>query len=122
MSAIWQSPPDIPDTGDVIGYHVEAVDGGIGTIDEASWDTDRAHLVVDTGPWIFGRKVLVPAGMVEIVDHPATTVHLSLTKEQVKAGPEYDAARHTESDHDFWRPYDDYYAGLPGGMPGGMPM
>jgi hypothetical protein len=24
--------------------------------------------VVDTGPWIFGRKVLLPAGVVERID------------------------------------------------------
>ena len=32
---------------------VEATDGRIGSVDEASDDTDARWLVVDTGPWIF---------------------------------------------------------------------
>jgi hypothetical protein len=46
----------------IAGFHVEAVDGHIGSIDEASYEVGGAYLVVDTGPWIFGRKVLLPAG------------------------------------------------------------
>src|SRR5262245_41488996 len=43
------------DTGiDITGYHVEAVDGSIGKIDEATYDTGSSYVVVDTGPWIFG--------------------------------------------------------------------
>ncbi len=72
------------------GYHVEATDGSIGSVDEASNEVDAAHLVVDTGPWIFGRKVLLPAGTVQRVDHGEGKVYLDLTKEQIKNSPEYD--------------------------------
>ena len=48
----------------LVGYDVEATDGHIGKIDEASTETDRNYLVVDTGFWIFGKKRLVPAGVV----------------------------------------------------------
>jgi hypothetical protein len=72
------------------GYDVEATDGGIGSVDEASNEVDGAHLVVDTGPWIFGRKVLLPAGTVQRVDHTERKVYVDLTKEQIKNSPEYD--------------------------------
>jgi hypothetical protein len=72
------------------GYDVEATDGGIGSVDEASNEVDGAHLVVDTGPWIFGRKVLLPAGTVQRVDHAERKVYVDLTKEQIKNSPEYD--------------------------------
>jgi hypothetical protein len=72
------------------GYHVEAVDGSIGSVDEASNEVDGAHLVVDTGPWIFGRKVLLPAGTVQRVDNTEGKVYVDLTKEQIKNSPEYD--------------------------------
>ena len=49
---------------DVSGYEVEASDGSIGKVDEATYDTGRSYLVVDTGPWIFGKKVMLPAGVV----------------------------------------------------------
>ena len=45
---------------DLIGYGVEARDGSIGTIDEASTEAARRWLVVDTGFWIFGKKRLIP--------------------------------------------------------------
>ncbi|WP_229403197.1 PRC-barrel domain-containing protein [Micromonospora okii] len=85
--------PDAPGPGtpiDLAGYRVQAVDGRIGSIDEASNDTDARYLVVDTGPWIFGRKVLLPAGTVARVDHLDRTVHVDRTREQIKDSPAFD--------------------------------
>ena len=53
----------------ITGYNVEAIDGGIGKIDDATLETDSGHIVVDTGPWIFGKKVMLPAGVLKTVDH-----------------------------------------------------
>ena len=50
------------------GFKVEALDGSIGKIDEATNDVGASFLVVDTGPWIFGKKVMLPAGVVSGVD------------------------------------------------------
>lgn len=75
---------------DLAGYHVEALDGSIGSIDEASNEVGASYLVVDTGPWIFGRKVLLPAGTVRRIDHEDRRVHVDRTKEQIKNSPEYD--------------------------------
>ncbi|MFC0533600.1 PRC-barrel domain-containing protein [Phytohabitans kaempferiae] len=72
------------------GFHVEATDGGIGSIDEATHEVGEAYLVVDTGPWIFGRKVLLPAGTVQNVDHTERKVYVDRTKDQIKNSPEYD--------------------------------
>src|ERR1700753_1682494 len=54
---------------DLAAYHVEALDGKIGSIDEATYEVGSASIVVDTGPWIFGHKVLLPAGTGQRVDH-----------------------------------------------------
>ncbi|MDG4822706.1 PRC-barrel domain containing protein [Asanoa sp. WMMD1127] len=70
---------------DLTGYAVAAVDGEIGKVEKAT-DTD---LVVDTGPWIFGRSVLLPAGVVDRVDHQSRTVHVDRTKDQIKDAPEH---------------------------------
>lgn len=75
---------------DLVGYHVEATDGSIGSIDETSNDVGASYLVVDTGPWIFGRKVMLPAGTVQRVDHDDRKVYVDRTKEQIKDSPEYD--------------------------------
>jgi hypothetical protein len=79
------------ETRDVAGYKVEATDGSIGKVDEATYDTGSSYIVVDTGPWIFGRKVLLPAGVIERVDLDNRKIEVRLTKDQIKNSPEYDA-------------------------------
>jgi hypothetical protein len=71
------------------GYDVEAADGGIGKVDSASGEAGAAYLVVDTGPWIFGRRILLPAGLVESVDADRRRVRVSCTKDQLRQAPEH---------------------------------
>ena len=75
---------------DLVGYDVEAADGSIGKIDEASAEATGQWLVVDTGFWIFGKRRLVPAGVVTGVDHDARTVLVSMSKDEIKDAPDYD--------------------------------
>ena len=95
VADIWtfRSQPGIV-PGDLVGFHVEATDGGIGKIDEASEEASRNLLVVDTGPWIFGKKVMIPAGIVERVDLDGETVYVSKTKDEIKNAPEFDRDAH----------------------------
>lgn len=72
----------------MVGYKVHAKDGEIGKIDEASDEVGNASIVVDTGPWIFGRQVVLPAGTVTRVDDEEEMVYVDLTKEQIKDSPE----------------------------------
>jgi hypothetical protein len=81
---------------DLTGYRVEATDGGVGKIDSASYAVNDSYLVVDTGPWIFGKTVLVPAGTVNHVDHDGQKVHIDRTRDQIKAAPEYSDTDHTD--------------------------
>ena len=62
---IWMFSETSLNPTSLIGYSVEAIDGGIGKVDDATGETGRSHLIVDTGPWIFGKKVLLPAGVVD---------------------------------------------------------
>ncbi|MFI6132699.1 PRC-barrel domain containing protein [Micromonospora sp. NPDC051141] len=97
---------------DVVGYRVEATDGQIGSVDRASYDVGDALLVVDTGPWIFGRTVLLPAGTVAHADHDARMLFVDRTRQQIKDSPRYD-----EADFDtaqFRQRVGDYYTGTYG--------
>jgi hypothetical protein len=76
---------------DIEGFKVEAIDGDIGKVDEASYDVGSASIVVDTGPWIFGRKVVIPAGLIESLDLENGKIRVALTKDQIKNSPEYDS-------------------------------
>lgn len=92
----WSYRDDVPATHDVAGYKVEAADGGIGKVDSASHDLNAACLVVDTGPWIFGKNVLLPAGVVNHIDHDERKVYVDRTKDQIKSAPEFDPDYHPD--------------------------
>ncbi|MCZ4119972.1 PRC-barrel domain containing protein [Streptomyces sp. H39-S7] len=79
---------------DVTGYKVEATDGHIGKVDKHSDEVGAAYLVVDTGVWIFGKSVLLPAGTISRVDHENKTVFVSRTKDEIKDAPEFDKDKH----------------------------
>ena len=81
---------DVTQNVDLTGFSVEATDGGIGKVDEATYETTRSSLVIDTGPWIFGKKVLLPAGVVQRVDLDSETVLVDRTKDEIKSAPEFD--------------------------------
>jgi hypothetical protein len=55
-----------------------------------------SYLVVDTGPWIFGRKVMLPAGVVSGVDQQNKRVFVERTKEHIKNAPEFDNTKLTD--------------------------
>jgi len=99
------------DSADIVGYHVHATDGDIGKVDEASVDAGSSQIVVDTGPWIFGRKVILPAGVVNRVDDGEEAVYVDLTKDQIKDSPEWDQS--TMVDDPAYRDrLDSYYGGF----------
>jgi hypothetical protein len=83
-------------TGNLVGLKVEALDGSIGKIDEASYDVGAGYLVVDTGPWIFGNKVMLPAGVVDRVDFDEEQVYVNRTKDEIKNAPEFDPDRYRD--------------------------
>ncbi|MDX6630943.1 MAG: hypothetical protein QOH00_3189 [Gaiellales bacterium] len=75
---------------DLTGYRVEALDGSIGKIDESSNAVGQSYVIVDTGPWIFGKKVMLPAGVIQRVDEEEAKVWVDRTKDQIKNAPEFD--------------------------------
>jgi hypothetical protein len=92
---LWTYPETLGRV-DLSGFSVEALDDGIGKIDEATYDVGASFLVVDTGPWIFGKKVLLPAGVVDRVDLNNETVYVHRTKDEIKNAPEFDEDRYRD--------------------------
>ena len=108
---MWTFRESTLDPTSLTGYSVEARDGGIGKIDEATGEAGRSQLIVDTGPWIFGKKVLLPAGVIERVDPDTETVYVSLTKDEIKNAPEFDPDRHRDDD-EYRSRVGGYYEGI----------
>ena len=89
-SDVWAYRNQSVGTADLSGFAVEALDGKIGKVDEATNEASGSYVVVDTGPWIFGKKVMLPAGVVRDVDLDAETVFVARTKDEIKNAPEFD--------------------------------
>jgi hypothetical protein len=81
------------------GWDVEAQDGELGSVAEARYENGGAYLVVNTGTWIFGEKVLLPAGLVDRVDPDAKQLHVDVTRDQVEKAPPFDAEGYREQDY-----------------------
>jgi hypothetical protein len=116
------------------GYTIVASDGRLGTVsdflfDDASWLV--RWLVVDTGNWLPGRKVLLPPSVLGHPDQMGHEFPVRLTMQQVKDSPDIDSdrpvSRQMETiiyDYYGWSPYwgTGFYMGGYGYMPGAMAM
>ena len=101
----WGRPEATVATSRNWWYHT----GDIGRIDEATFESGASYLVVDTGPWIFGRKVMLPAGVIERIDPAEKKVYVDRTKDQIKDAPEFDEML-TDND-DYRQSLGTYYTG-----------
>jgi sporulation protein YlmC with PRC-barrel domain len=99
----------------LLGKPVDATDGAIGSVydlyfDEQTWSV--RYLVVDTGRWLPGRKVLAIPDAIQTPWHHEDVLSLNLTQEAIESSPEIDTAapvsRLTEDllhRHYSWTPY-----------------
>lgn len=93
---IWTYRDDTILGNALVGLDVVATDGEIGKVDEATDEAGASGVVVDTGAWILGRKVLLPAGVIQRVDLDEEKVYVELTKDEIKSAPEYDDSKRTD--------------------------
>jgi uncharacterized protein (TIGR02271 family) len=90
------------DDEDVIGLDLYAGNDKIGSVDDALVDDEGQfrYLVVNTGVWILGKKVLLPIGGARI-DYAARRVYAKhLSKEQVESLPEFTHDTTIDYDHE----------------------
>ncbi len=96
MHDMWTYREELWLTTDLNGFKVEAIDGEIGSVDEETNDVGSSYIVVDTGPWIFGKKVLLPAGVIDRVDLNDRRLFVNRTKDEIQNAPEFDETRYTD--------------------------
>ena len=114
--AIYAYPEQNWSTMDLAGFNVEATDGSIGKVDERTHEIGSGFLIVDTGPWIFGKKVMLPAGVISRVDEQDKRVWVNRTKDEIKNAPEFDES--TFRDQGYRDQVGNYYSDL-SSQPGG---
>lgn len=98
-----QGDPHLRSANEVDRYHIEAVNGSIGHVDDfilddASWAL--RYFVVDTRNWLPGRRVLISTDWVDRVSWEERKAYVALTRDEVRNSPEYDPASFTEAEED----------------------
>ena len=91
-------PPSMHEGG-LADFDVDATDGHIGKIAEAYYGSGESYLVVHTGPWVFSKAVVLPAGVIERIDRDRRRVYLNKTKDEIKAAPEFDERNYQNPDY-----------------------
>ena len=99
----------------LIGYGMQATDGEIGEVVDFYFDDETwtiRYLVVKTGNWLSGRKVLISAAGLAPTDIKPDLFPISITKEQIRNSPDIDTdkpvSRQQEAmlnQHHFWENY-----------------
>ena len=91
-------------TKDIENYAIGATDGNVGQVKDFYFD-DHAwvirYLVVDTGPWLLSRKVLISPISIHDPDWAARTLPVAITREQVRNSPDIDTDRPVSRQHEM---------------------
>jgi uncharacterized protein YrrD len=85
--------PHLYSAREVIGYHIQATDDEIGRVDDlfvGEEDWVIRYIMVDTGSWLPGRKVLIVPDKVQQINWEESRVYVNYTRQQVKDSPEFD--------------------------------
>jgi sporulation protein YlmC with PRC-barrel domain len=80
---------------ELLGYDIQAADGDIGKVhdfyfDEAGWIT--RYLVIDTGPWFLGEKVLIPPSALSKPNWVTKDFPVNLTRQKIEDSPSIETA------------------------------
>jgi uncharacterized protein YrrD len=108
------------------GFSIRATDGDLGTVDEFYFDDETwaiRYIVVETGNWLSGRKVLISLVAFGKPEFESRTISVNLTRSQVSGSPDVDTERpiyrqHEAELHDYYQwPWRGGYGGAFGITP-----
>jgi uncharacterized protein YrrD len=88
----------------LVGYAIRATDGDLGRVDEFYFDDETwtiRYLVVETGTWLSGRKVLLSPVALGEPDWESRTFAANLTMEQVRNSPHIDTDKPVFRQHEM---------------------
>ncbi len=87
---------------DILGYDLYASSDKVGAVDDLLVDDTGKirYLIVNTGVWILGKKVLLPIGRARINYSDHQIVVDDLTRTQVEALPAYDGNMPVDYEHE----------------------
>ena len=85
--------PHLRSTNKVKGYHVHAIDGEIGhledfVVDDKNWKL--CSFMIDTKNWLPAKKVLILPELIIRFDWDESEIYVNVTQKDIKNSPEYD--------------------------------
>ena len=92
-AAYEAADPHLRSVAEVVEYHIHAVDGEIGHLENFMMDRETwtiHYLVVDTRNWWFGKHVLISPSAINEIVWSERHVRLNVTRDQVKSSPPWD--------------------------------
>jgi hypothetical protein len=95
---------------DLRGFKIQATDGMIGEVDDLYFDDENwaiRYLIVDTGGWLSGRKVLISPYAMGQPSWERRELPVTLTKAQVERSPDIDTRKPVSRQHEAH--YSTYY-------------
>lgn len=102
MTVVSAALPDLTDAGDLSGYLIHATDGEIGKVDSHDMGTGESYLLVATGHWISHKTVLLPARLIDRIDHASQAVYVKCSQDTVRGAPAYRDDRAHRGDLDVY--------------------
>ena len=78
-------------TKDIIGFEIQATNGEIGEVSDFLVDEHfkLRYLVIDTGKWLTGKKVVLSTAWISSVKLEGRTVVMNIDKKRIEEGPQY---------------------------------
>lgn len=95
--------PHLRSTRQITGYHIHATNGEIGHVedffvDDKNWTI--CNLVVETGNWLVGKKVIIPPSWIKSVNWAEAEVYIDRMRESVRNSPDVDPAKAIQRDNE----------------------
>src|SRR5919198_3593141 len=75
-------------SADIVGYDVEDLQGAIGEVDGATDELVPSFISVDTVSSLPARRVILPAAVIERIDHGARKVYVDRRHKEIRNAPQ----------------------------------
>ncbi|MDP2304204.1 MAG: PRC-barrel domain-containing protein [Ignavibacteria bacterium] len=88
----------------LVGFTISATDGELGKVNEYYFDDKTwsiRYMVVDTGSWFSGKRVLIPHSALGLTDWKNRKFKVNLTMEQVRNSPDIETEKTVTRQHEI---------------------
>jgi len=99
-----KSDPHLRSANEMLRYHIEATDGGMGVVKDLLIESDTwavRYLIVETSQWWTGHHVLVSTQWIQEISWPDATLAVNLTREAVRNAPRYELGMSPNREHEL---------------------